>query len=61
MTAAINQVVSQTETEVNWGLKLFADAGGACGVSLNVAVGVAPMNAAAIERRSPGGPTRAAT
>jgi hypothetical protein len=49
MTAAINQVVSQTETEVNWGLKLFADAGGACGVSPNtVAVGVAPMNASAI-------------
>jgi hypothetical protein len=48
MTAAINQVVSQTETEVNWGLKLFADAGGACGVSLNVAVPVAPMNASAI-------------
>ena len=48
MTPAINQVVSRTEATVNWGLKLFADVGSACGVSNNVAVGIAPMNAGAI-------------
>ena len=48
MIPAINQVVSQTEATVNWGLKLFADMGSACGVSNNVAVSIAPMNAGAI-------------
>ena len=49
MVPAINTVVSQTETEVNWGLKLFADMGGACGVAANtVAVPIAPMNAAMV-------------
>jgi hypothetical protein len=48
MTPAINEVVAQTETEVNWGLKLFADLGNACGVSNNVAVAIAPNNAGAI-------------
>ncbi len=49
MTPAIIQVVSQTETTVNWGLKLFADTNNTCGVSPNtVAVGVAPQNGAVI-------------
>jgi len=49
MTPAINTVVSQTETEVNWGLKFFADMGSTCGVNANtVAVNIAPMNAGPI-------------
>ena len=49
MTPAINQVVMQTETEVNWGLKLFADTGGSCGVSPNtVAVPIGAGTRAAI-------------
>jgi hypothetical protein len=49
MTPAINTVVSQTETDVNWGLKFFADMGTTCGVAANtVAVNVAPMNATAV-------------
>ena len=49
MTPAINQVVSETEATVNWGLKLYADMGSQCGVAPNtVAVGIAPMNAGAI-------------
>ena len=49
MTPAITEVVTQTETAVNWGLKLFADAGGQCTVAAStVAVGIAPMNGAAI-------------
>jgi hypothetical protein len=47
MIPAINQVVAQTETTVNWGLKFFADSG-ACGVNNNAAVPVGPMNASAI-------------
>ena len=37
MMPAINQVVSDTQTEVNWGLKFFADSG-SCGVNNNAAV-----------------------
>ena len=49
MMPAINQVVSDTQTEVNWGLKFFADMGSTCGVSPNtVAVNIAPNNATAI-------------
>ena len=49
LTPALNQVVMQTETEVNWGLKLFADTNNTCGVSPNmVAVPIAPNSAAAI-------------
>jgi hypothetical protein len=40
VTAAINQVVSTTDTTVNWGLKFFADANAQCGVNAGVAVGV---------------------
>ncbi|MEA2701153.1 MAG: hypothetical protein QOI66_5424 [Myxococcales bacterium] len=47
MTAAINQVVMQTETQIRWGLKYFPDAGN-CGVGAMPAVPIAPMNAAAI-------------
>lgn len=49
MYPALNGVIMQTEGMVNWGLKLFADAQGGCGVSPNmVAVQVAPNNAAPI-------------
>jgi hypothetical protein len=47
MTAALNQVVSRTDASVNWGLKLFADAG-TCGVNNLSAVPIAAGNAAAI-------------
>jgi len=47
MTPAINQVVADTQGEVNWGLKFFADSG-ACGVNNNAAVPVAAMNATAV-------------
>jgi von Willebrand factor type A domain-containing protein len=47
MTPALNTVVGQTETEVNWGLKFFADQG-SCGVNNNAAVNIALMNAAPI-------------
>jgi hypothetical protein len=49
MTAALTQVVSQTDTTVNWGLKMFADASGSCGVApTTVAIPVGPGNAAPI-------------
>ena len=44
MTPAINQVVTATDTTVNWGLKFFADTDATCGVGNNVAVGVAANN-----------------
>jgi hypothetical protein len=47
MVPALNTVVSQTETEVNWGLKFFADSG-SCGVNNNAAVPIATMNSAAV-------------
>ncbi|HWJ56612.1 MAG TPA: vWA domain-containing protein [Vicinamibacterales bacterium] len=47
MTPAINQVVTDTQAEVNWGLKFFADSG-SCGVNNNAAVPVAVNNSAAI-------------
>jgi von Willebrand factor type A domain-containing protein len=49
VTAAINAVVMQTQSTVNWGLKFFADSDNVCGVSPNtVAVAVAPNNATPI-------------
>ena len=49
MIPAINQVVAETQGEVNWGLKLFADTDSTCGVSPNnVAVPIAANNAAAV-------------
>jgi len=50
MIPAINQVVMDTQAEVNWGLKLFADMGGQCGVNATtVAVNIAANNAAAVQ------------
>jgi hypothetical protein len=68
MTAAINQVVANTETKVRWGLKFFASSGGggSCMVNATAEVPVGPMNAAAIAAAitatTPGSstPTRAA-
>jgi len=48
VTAAINQVVTATDTQVNWGLKFFADADAQCGVNAGAAVGVAPKTSGAI-------------
>ncbi|HZL17015.1 MAG TPA: vWA domain-containing protein [Polyangia bacterium] len=48
VTAAINQVVSGTDTTVNWGLKFFADANAQCGVNAGVAVGVGPGSGPAV-------------
>ena len=49
LTPALNQVVMQTQAEVNWGLKLFADTDSTCGVSPNnVAVPIGANNAGAI-------------
>ena len=67
MTAAINQVVMQTQGTIRWGLKFFPDPNdNQCGVNAGVSVGVGPNNAAAIAGAiggvSPGGrtPTRTA-
>ena len=65
MTAAINQVVTQTENSIRWGLKFFPDAE-QCGVGAMPTVPIADKNAAAITMAiaatSPNGgtPTRAA-
>jgi hypothetical protein len=49
LTPALNMVVMQTQTDVNWGLKMFADTDSTCGVSPNtVAVPIGANNAAAI-------------
>jgi hypothetical protein len=47
MTAAIDQVVTQTDTTIRWGLKYFADMG-SCGVTPGAAVPIAPNNGMAI-------------
>jgi hypothetical protein len=47
ITAAINQVVMQTEDTIRWGLKFFAD-DDLCGVNDGAAVPIADKNAAAI-------------
>lgn len=63
VTTALNQVVMNTQTTVNWGLKFFSD-DGACGSSAAPIVPVGPDSAmaiaGAIARTSPGGntPTR---
>lgn len=71
MLAALNQLVTQTNTTVNWGLKYFPSAGGGgggnnnCNVGNGADVGVAAMRAGAIGTNlgmaAPGGrtPTRA--
>jgi len=49
VTTAINQVLGQTDTIVNWGLKFFADADNNCGVNANsVEVAVKTMNSGPI-------------
>jgi hypothetical protein len=49
ITPAITQVVSETEMDVNWGLKFFPDnSANTCTVNTNAAVPVAPANGAAI-------------
>lgn len=47
VTTAINQVVSMTETTINWGLKFFGSTN-ACAVAAGAAVAPGPNNAAAI-------------
>jgi hypothetical protein len=49
MIPAINMVVSQTDTTVNWGLKFFADTDATCGVGNTVPVPIAAGNAGAIQ------------
>ncbi|MDB4983110.1 MAG: hypothetical protein JWM82_3862, partial [Myxococcales bacterium] len=49
MVNAVSTVVMQTQTSIDWGLKLFADMG-ACGVAVGPTVPVAPMNGAAISQ-----------
>lgn len=49
VTPAIMQVVSETQADVNWGLKFFPDnSANTCNVSTTAAVDIAPQNAAAI-------------
>jgi hypothetical protein len=57
MTAAINTVVAQSDTTVNWGLKMFADMGSGCGVNpttaaVNIAPGTSAMITAALAGRT---------
>ena len=47
MTTGINMVVGQTQAQIRWGLKFFADEG-TCGVTAGAAVPVAPNNGMAI-------------
>jgi hypothetical protein len=47
VTAALNQVVSTTDTMVNWGLKFFGSSN-SCAVTAAPEVPVGPMNGAAI-------------
>jgi hypothetical protein len=63
VTAALNTVVSSTQSSINWGLKFFSD-NKACGASAAPVVSVGTMNASAIASAisgtGPGGntPTR---
>jgi len=45
---ALTQVISETENDVNWGLKFFPTVNNECAVTPTVAVGIAPKNASAI-------------
>ena len=60
VTAALNQVVTQTDTMVNWGLKFFGS-NNTCAVTATPDVAVGPMNGpaivAAIGRTTTGSPT----
>jgi hypothetical protein len=65
VTSAINMVLSQTDTSVNWGLKLFGSSSG-CTVTNQTEVPIAAMNSMPVANRiamtTPGSstPTRAA-
>jgi hypothetical protein len=49
ITPAINQVVSETDMNVNWGLKFFPDStASVCNVGANVAVPIGPGNGTAV-------------
>lgn len=48
MTAAINQVVKQTETSIRWGLSTFPDDNDGCGVAATPVVPIDNQNAANI-------------
>jgi hypothetical protein len=49
LTPVLRDVVMQTQADVNWGLKMFADTDSTCGVAPNtVAVPIAANNAGAI-------------
>ena len=60
VTAALNQVVTTTDTMVNWGLKFFGS-GSSCAVTADPEVAIGPMNGAAIMasigRTTTGSPT----
>jgi hypothetical protein len=45
---ALTQVISETENDVNWGLKFFPNANNECTITSTVAVEIAPKNAAAV-------------
>jgi len=49
VTPAINAVVAETESSIQWGLKFFADTDATCGVGNGVAVPVSIGNAGAIQ------------
>ena len=61
VTTALNQVVTMTDTTVNWGLKFFATSNNSCTTDANVEVPIGPANgtaiAAAITAARTGSPT----
>jgi hypothetical protein len=61
VTAALNQVVTTTDTTVNWGLKFFGSSTSSCNVTATPEVAIGPMNGAAIMtaigRTTTGSPT----
>jgi hypothetical protein len=61
VTAALNEVVTMTDTTVNWGLKFFGSSTNSCTTSAAPEVPIAPMNGpaitAAIGRTTTGSPT----
>jgi hypothetical protein len=66
MTAAIDEVVTQTDTTIRWGLKYFADGKNGCAVNAGAAVPIAANNGPLITRSimmtapGPSTPTRLA-
>jgi len=61
VTAALNQVVTTTDTTVNWGLKFFGSSTSSCNVTATPEVAIGPMDGAAIMtaigRTTTGSPT----